>query len=286
MENLADSIGTAYQEFCRLTASDTAVDIILVNGIRFVGIDINRKLTVNVADVRRILLEPFAGSGIRRIVQVVGDSGSPIRDDRLAYARGLIERHAGHDSIIEYGFTNSQNDTNWLVENLQATNLTLTSRLVGNIVQVSEQAVTTDGWSALQSINHLTFVYRRDGLPTTFGDDVWLSDGVMNAEAGDVLICFDGGPQALKQCVNVLIEGIQVVVVTDLREHKASTRFSAAGLLSFVMKQGWSEDNANTYLTAHPPESIEQCQAILDDIRRLLMQKLAKNQLPIEIALS
>ena len=63
--------------------------------------------------------------------------------------------------------------------------------------------------------------------PTTFGDDIWISDGVMRK--GDRMICFEGGIQSLKQCINMLLAGIHVIAVTDLRSH---VKFSAARLLS------------------------------------------------------
>lgn len=282
MADIIASIQDAYQALCRLETSESGVDIVFINGIRFLGIDIDRKTDVNLARAREILLESFPTHEKLRILQVIGDSGTPFGSDKLPFVQQLLDGFATNDTAMEYGFTRSERDANWFVEDL-ATRNPATSRLIGNIVQETMKSINPPAWSAFPKIEHLAFVYRSKDPPTTFGDDVWLSDGVMNGEAGDTVICLEGGPQAFTQCVNVLLAKVKVIAVTGLREDKATQKFSAAGLLACIMQEGLSEENASAYLTQNPPKNEKQCDGIREDLRRLVEFGFQVTDLPIEL---
>lgn len=270
MAELPAIIGDVYQALCQLEPSESGINVMYMNNIRFLGVDIECRANVDLTEVRRLLLEPFSAHGELRIIQVVGDSGTPINSGKLSYARRLLSKHFTNDTVVEYGFTRSERDANWLVEDVVIQNPALKSLLVGNIVQRTIDSINPPAWSALSQIEHLVFVYRRNGTPTSFGDDTWVSDGVMMAETGDVMICLEGGPQAFSQCVNALLAKLRVIAVTGLREGEATKGFSAAGLLACIAQKGLSDETANAYLTQNPPK-MEQDGRIREDLRRLLV---------------
>lgn len=186
-----------------------------------IGIDNGQRLQYDLKQIRDLL------SPDEPIVQVVGDSGTPFDDNKIGAAQAILSIYITKDTAIEYGFTAARHDTNWLVNEYKSAHPEI--RLIANIVDEAISALES-GMSGSSDI--YTSVLLFDRLrPTRFGDDVWLSDGIMCKDRGDKMLCFEGGPQALYQCSNVLLQGIQVVAVIKLR----SGRFSAARFLSAFM---------------------------------------------------
>lgn len=185
---------------------------------RSIGFDNRQRCQYDLAQLREFLAPHTP------IIQVVGDSGTPFDDDKISMAQSVLASYVADGAAIEYGFTASKHDTNWLVNDYQTTHPQV--KLIANLVEEVIEAMEA-GWEG--SLKVSVFVVLFDRLSSTrFGDDVWLSDGIMRRERRDKMLCFEGGPQALYQCCSILLKGIQVVAVTNLR----SARFSAARFLA------------------------------------------------------
>lgn len=198
---------------------------------RSIGIDNQQRCQYDLTRIRDLL------STTTSIVQIIGDSGTAFDDDKIPAAQTILSSHVAN-SAIEYGWTASKHDTNWLVNDYKAEYPQ--TMLIANLVEQSAEALDK-GMEGIQNVS--TFVLLFDRLsPTRFGDDIWLSDGIMRSERGDKMLCFEGGPQALCQCSHVLTKAVQVVAVTNLR----SGRFSAARFLT-AFKTGFQ--NAEEYLS-------------------------------------
>lgn len=210
---------------------------------RTIGIDNRQRCQYNLAELRD-RLSPHAP-----IVQVVGDSGTPFDKNKVPAAQAILSSHVVDNASIEYGFTASNNDTNWLVNDYQKSHPEVA--LIANVVEQTVEALEA-GMIGFSNVKALVLLYDRL-TPTRFGDDVWLSDGVMSKERGDKMVCFEGGLQALYQCCNALLKGIRVVAVTNLRSADLqSKKFSASRFLT-AFKAGSEE--ADEYLRVYEPGS-------------------------------
>lgn len=185
-------------------------------------VDFNQRDQIDLVEFREMLLKDNPSSSI---LQVVGDSGTSFDESSLPRARRILSHAIKQDTYIEFGWTFQIRDANWLVVDYLETHPEVGQRVIVNAVNVAIDIVGTGEWSYSNHARQMVFV---NGDPSTnFGDDVWISDGVMRK--GDRMICFEGGIQSLKQCINMLLAGIRVIVVTDLR---SDIKFSAARLLS------------------------------------------------------
>lgn len=191
--------------------------------------DYDERNDVDLMKFRAVLLKD--GPSNSSILQVVGDSGTSFDESALDRAKRILADHITKTAFIEYGYTYQHRDANWLVAEYLEDHPEAGERVITNAVDACFDAVKTGEWFYSPHPKHCVVV--KGDPPTKFGDDVWVSDGVM--QPGDRMICFEGGAQALRQCVNMLLSGINVTVVTDLRN---ASRFSAARLLSQLKQKG------------------------------------------------
>jgi len=184
--------------------------------------------------------------------------------------------------LIEYGFTSIEHDANWLVQDYVSSRPEAAARTVANLVGQSLQALRSTTWTGSEHVRTFVVLYDKDGTPTRFGEDTWISDGVMSREAGDRILCFEGGAQAFHQCVNALLAGIGVLAMTNLRPTSDERRFSAARLLlTFARTDDGVEfdQRLEDCLHAYPPKTKEQLLAIHKDLARLRAASTAVAQL-------
>lgn len=208
---------------------------------RSLGIDNRQKSEYDLAKLRGFL----SSSNNTPLVQVVGDSGTPFEEDKIPEAQALLS-YCVDGCMVGYGFTASKHDTNWLVAEYRASHPDMV--LIANVVHQSVEALES-GYDGCPSASKYLLLFDRLS-PTRFGDDVWLSDGIMSRELGDKIICFEGGPQALYQCSNALAKGLQVIVVIGLR----AARFSAARLLLAFKNGPWVVEEYLTSIEATPKQ--------------------------------
>jgi hypothetical protein len=165
------------------------------------------------------------------ILQVVGDSGTAYSPAAIKRIKALLQDLLTPRTILEYGYTATLHDANWIVNNLISTDPDLASRTIANIVFESAKAVRDWGCEATGHAKTFALVYD-EGKETRFGDDVFVSDDIMVKGKGDVMICVEGGVQSFEQVVSVLARGVRVIAVTEKGVRvRQEVRFSAAGTL-------------------------------------------------------
>lgn len=234
------------------------------DGCRFIGVDNRQQCKCDLVWIRSKL----SGSVHLPMVQVVGDSGSPFDNDKIPKLQGIVSKYLS-GCLVEYGYTASKNDANWLVGEYLSSHPEAIA--VGNVVHQSIEALDS-GWEGHKRLSTVLVLFDRLS-PTRFGDDTWLSDGLMFKNLGDRILCLEGGPQALYQCTSVLARGIEVIAVTNLRR----ARFSAARLL--IAFKNTDEHVAQTLasieLTQKQTNVVQWCLSILresqEDITSLIV---------------
>ncbi|KAK5088226.1 hypothetical protein LTR05_002443 [Lithohypha guttulata] len=275
----ADTIRKVYER-ARLRAWDaTPIGSDREDGQNFLVVNIDTK-TFELVELRNTLNSYYnKPDELTRVVQVVGDSGISFSRNKIENALAVLSDHIDNATILEYGFTCVEHDANWLVSeylakrvrSAQSTspNTIAETRVVANLVGQSIEALETTGWSGSEHVHHYTLLYSSGAELTRFGDDTWLSDGMMFAEHDDMMICFEGGPQAFHQCVNVLMFGVRVSAVRGLRPN-GDARFSAAQMLACLNEATAAENSpVEDYLRDHAPAKKEQIEDIRADIERL-----------------
>ncbi|KAK5096251.1 hypothetical protein LTR70_003110 [Exophiala xenobiotica] len=269
---------------CELLAKqDISLQAISVGNRRFIGVRNDRRHGFDLAELRHTIHEncEIRGSS-NTTVQVVGDSGTAFDNAKILSAQQALARSVEGDVLIEYGFTSIEHDANWLVQDYVSSRPEAAARTVANLVGQSLQALRSTTWTGSEHVRTFVVLYDKDGTPTRFGRDTWVSDGVMSREAGDRMLCFEGGAQAFHQCVNALLAGIGVLAMTDLRPTSDERRFSAARLLLAFARTDddvESDQRLEDCLHACPPKTKEQLLAIHKDLARLRAANTAVAQL-------
>lgn len=235
-EELAQQLENAYQ-ILRENYADVEELVVLEQAHKkIVGISSRLRTRDQLVPIKNKLIELTGLDNQARILQVIGDSGSAFTHESVAHALKLMDVKFRGDTMLLFGFTGRQSDTNWLVSIFMSQNPERISQVVANTVNQSVDVIGTDGWTASNLVQNLILLYRPDRLDTKFGDDTWLSDDLMTSGRHDEILCFEGGLQSLEQCLNGLEKGIAVTVVTHMRAASANARFSAAGLLVAVAR--------------------------------------------------
>lgn len=274
--DLAQALEGAYE---RLVKQDVSLQAISFGDRRFIGVRNDRRDGFDLAELRHTIREDCEPrSSSTTIVQVVGDSGTAFDAARIPSAQQALARSIEGDVLIEYGFTSIEHDANWLVQDYVSSRPEAAARTVANLVGQSLQALRSTTWTGSEHVRTFVVLYDKGGTPTRFGEDTWISDGIMSGVAGDRMLCFEGGPQAFHQCVNALLAGIGVLAMTDLRPTSDERRFSAARLLlTFPITDDGVEfdQRLEDCLHAYPPKTEEQLLVIRKDLRRLKAASIA-----------
>lgn len=241
------------------------------DGLHFMLIEAEKEDTIDLSMIRQELLNHLGRTTDSRIVEIIGDSGTAFHSHRQVL-EVLLELAEMPNIVLEYGFTGSLHDTNWLVSHCLELKHEVGQRVqvIGNLVGQSIETLSTEGWSGSSHVTIFTLLCRRDGTLSSYGSDVWLSDGILNAASGDQVVCLEGGPQAFRQCVNALLSGVEVHAYTGLRRSIDKT-FSAAKILGFL-KDAENEGpvDLERYLQDYPPKNARTIAAIRGDVQRLL----------------
>lgn len=221
-------------------------------------------------ELRRIISDILEVSSVR-LVEVVGDSGSDFTSEGCTRALTVLNKHVTPGTVLEYGLTSKGRDSAWAVGECLSSSIASSTHALGNVVNASLAALRA-GWSASRLAKIFTVLYNADGMPTDFGDDTWLSDGLLDPSFKDELICLEGGVQSFHQAVNALINAVPVFACTGLREEVQ--RFSAAHLLLELKSIDMSDDKVlgstlETYLCTLKAMSEVTRQKIKDDVLRL-----------------
>lgn len=228
-DSLVQALRNAY---ARLVAGNASGQALRINSRIFVGVRGDGRCNLDLANLRRTIYEEIEPQHpASRLVQVVGDSGTAFDEAKIPFAQKALSRHLGGDLLIEYGFTCIEHDANWLVQDHISRRPEVAACTIANIVGQSLEALNSAKWTGSEHLRTFVVLYNENGTPTKFGEDCWVSDGILSGETGDKLLCFEGGLQAFHQCVNALLAGVEVLAMADLRPAKDAPRLSAAQLL-------------------------------------------------------
>lgn len=268
--SLTDVLLAAYEHLAQRAACP---EVVSIGGRRFIGVRSDQRGALNLLNLRRMICQELGlNDGSSKIVQIVGDSGTAFDDARILSAQEALTRIIESDSCIEYGFTSIKHDANWLVQDYISSRPEAAIRTIANVVGQSIETLRSADWTGSEHVTTFAMLYNQDGPLTSFGQDNWLSDGIMAAEFGDRMLCFEGGPQAFHQCVNALLRGIEVIAMTDLRSGNDEGRFSAVRLLLLFTSNDKGvelDQRLKESLNAYPPRKEEQLLAIHRDLVRI-----------------
>lgn len=223
--------------------------------------------------LRHLVLSLLGFNTSDAIIQVVGDSGSSFSEEGAETALNILSKHITLTSVVEYGYTAQTYDANWVVGEMMNRQPEFAARVFANVVQKSADALGSLEWTGHPAVTTFVLPYNDDGTPTSFGDDTWLSDGIMAARPDEKMICFEGGIQAFEQAVNVLCLDIPVVVCTSLRV-PGEARFSAAALLLMLRNREDSDTDdghksLEDYLSTLAKRDSQKESKIQDIMKRL-----------------
>ncbi|MCF7799617.1 hypothetical protein K9L05_01655 [Candidatus Babeliales bacterium] len=188
-------------------------------------------------DLKRDFMQNFMNlPEDQKIIQFIGDSRR-FGPQATNFLRRLLrnKRFFGGNHVIEYGYTGGapnqeQSDTNTLINEYINEHPEYSKKVFANIV-------TDSGTYASDSspfVHNFIFVYNEDGQPTHFGDDIFVSDYMLNSSDGDSVLCLEGGVQTFLQIVNCLKNNINIFCILNLRDRSRESEFSAARVVKVI----------------------------------------------------
>ncbi|MFA5075291.1 MAG: hypothetical protein WC436_04280 [Candidatus Babeliales bacterium] len=172
----------------------------------------------------------------QKIIQFIGDSRR-FGPKATAFLRSFLIRRGflGGDHVIEYGYTGGapnqeQSDTNTLINEYINEHPEYSKKVFANIV-------TDSGTYASDSspfVHNFIFLYNTNNQPTHFGDDIFVSDYMLNSSDEDSVLCLEGGVQTFLQIVNCLRNNIDIFCVLNLRDRTRESEFSASRVVNVI----------------------------------------------------
>lgn len=208
---------------------------------RFFGIKNEDQVKLNLHEFKRYIASCL-GATTNRIIQLIGDSRK-LGEAGSAFGRKFLSEHCfSQNCLIEYGYTGymceNEMEVNSFVNEFINQDPSRARRVLANIVGHSHVAVTQWGCKASPHVKNFIVVYNDGGSIeaqcTKFGDDIFISDNILNVAEGDSLICLEGGFQSFRQVVNCLKSGLHVDFVYHLRKPGGEKLFSTAIFLNKV----------------------------------------------------
>lgn len=245
---------------------------------RFFGVHERDQQGVDFAELKK-KITTMMGVAKARSIQIIGDSGR-FSTDGTRKARRFLCGEIDGAGLVEYGFTGyrsddgSELDINSFVNERADEDPEMAKRVLANIVGHTPVAIQKWGRYGSPNVHHYVVVYNDystdqepayvDGKKvsgfTTFGNDVTMSDHLLQQADGDRFICLEGGVQSFLQVMNALQQNIPVTLVDGLRKPEKESLFSATRYLRAVSAA--SERDSDL--------SREGAQAVFDEYERTL----------------
>lgn len=226
-EVLVSRLSQIYLDLVANHATATEPVVVQRDFVTVIGVRAGLQSSLDFKSLRSVVSSVLGTGSHTNLVQVVGNSGTPFNEQSCEDALSVLSKHIDSNSIVEYGYTCKPCDANWVTAEFVKTNNSV-HRAIANLVGQSIDALRA-GWEGLSEIRDFIMIYDEAKSVTSFGGDVWVSDGLMFSGFDDKLICLNGGVQSFTQAVNVLQRTIRVVAV-ELASNDESL-FSAASLL-------------------------------------------------------
>lgn len=223
----------------------------------FFGVHQSNQEKANLSEFRKKLTERLLGTtDSGDLLQVVGSS-KEFSPEGTAFVKQFLHPRLEAASLIEYGYTGhktknaqgqDQFDVNTFVSDYVDSDPGRAKKVIANILGHTHDAFSAWNAPGSRNIQNFVAVYndytifqdpkyekgKKVAGYTTFGDDIHMSDEIMEAKMGDRLVCLEGGAQSFRQAVNVLKKDIPVDLVYNLRVQKDKKLFSAAEFLRRV----------------------------------------------------
>lgn len=188
----------------------------------------------------------------QNMLEIIGDSAQ-FSEAGSNYVRKVLREEFSGNHIIEYGFTGytkgKELDINSFVNEYVDENPTQAYKILANILGHTHMALTQWGTSGSSHVRNFVVVYTQDGMTqepvynkegmkvrgfTTFGDDIIISDHILQAKDGDRMICVEGGVQSFRQVMNALSLNVPVDLIYNVRVAAREPFFSTARFLNQV----------------------------------------------------
>lgn len=219
--------------------------------INFFGIEKDQQAKVPFAQFKAKLAKVM-GIPTQNALEIIGDS-SQFSETGSNYVRSFLRPHFAQNRMIEYGFTGyvkgKELDINSFLNEYVEDDPSQAHKVLANIVGHTHTALTQWGTAGSFHVRNFVVVYSADGMSkepmynhegkkvrgyTTFGDDIIISDHLLQAADGDRVICMEGGVQSFRQIMNALSLNIPVDLVYNLRKPDREGFFSAARFLKAI----------------------------------------------------
>lgn len=192
------------------------------------------------------------GTSSKNTLEVIGDSAQ-FSEQGSNYVRAILRKYFAGEHLIEYGFTGYRKentlDTNSFINEYMDENPDQAYRVLANIVGHTHVALNEWGTAGSALIRNFVVVYTNDGMQeepaynlegikisgfTTFGDDIIMSDYILQAQDGDRIVCVEGGVQSFRQVVNALSINVPVDFIYNVRTTNGESFFSTARFLNKI----------------------------------------------------
>lgn len=239
--------------------------------LRFFGIHKDQQASLDFAGFKQAVMARM-GINSPRMLEVIGDSNQFSKEGTVN-GRRIIAEHCAGNHLIEYGYTGhdfqpDELDVNALVNEYVNQQPAQGQRVLANVVGHTHLALTDPkfGCTVIPYISNFVVVYNDNGMEgnnfTKFGDDVTVSDFVLDPATQDCILCLEGGVQSFKQVTTALLHGCSVYLVTGLRKQIPGKKgfFSTAEFFNRIR---------NAYQGAEAP-SKERVEAIYQEYNSCL----------------
>jgi Predicted ATPase len=211
---------------------------------RFFGVNQEEQEKVNFKELKAKFAK-LMGTTEEGMIQLVGDTNL-FTENGHAFAHKFLKERINGKNMIEYGFSGHKKETfdaNEFLNEFVNQNPSESHRFLANVLSQTRDALLKPSWNcSISDVKNFVVVYNKYGMEvepvyvnkikttgyTTFGDDITMSDYLLQAQDGDRLICLEGGPQSFIQTVNSLIQSLKVEFVYNLRKPENEVGFSAA----------------------------------------------------------
>lgn len=222
------------------------------NTYRFFGVHERNQSLVNFDQLKKMICTKMAVDPSNAI-QIIGDS-ERFSKTGTEKGRKLLRKAIDHANLVEYGFTGYKSDDgaeldiNSFVNEYIDENPKIGKKVLANIVGHTPIAIQNWGTYGSPNIHNYVVVYNdydmnqeptyQNGKKvsgfTTFGNDVTMSDYLLQQKDGDKFICLEGGVQSFLQVINALEKDIPVTMVYNLRKPEREALFSASRYLKEI----------------------------------------------------
>lgn len=217
----------------------------------FFGVEDKKQLNVNFSEFKEKVIK-LMNIPATKALQLIGDS-SLFSKEGSDFARKILREEFDKSNLIEYGYTGYMNNgqlcVNSFITEYLNENPTAAYKVLANIVGHTHVALNEWGTTGSTFVRNFVVVYSNDGMTkkpiydenglkisgyTTFGDDIIMSDYILQSKDEDRIICVEGGVQSLRQVMNAVALNIPVCFIYNVRTTERESFLSAARLFKKI----------------------------------------------------